>query len=242
MKLLILGDSHTAALKRGVDQLEANGALDPSLSLSVYPLGTGARLSKPFWQPAAGYAAITDNKYSKKLDRVPPKGETCDAVGLSMPLWYARVMRAMLEQGLCLPGTGQGQVISNAVFRQMVLADQEHILGFIDHLLSVGLPVFAIETPGVFRDNRFIGRMGAQAVLAVHQTYTTIMRCELAKRGVAIVDVPPESRDDEGFTRVEHRHEDPTDAHHGNIGFGVMMIYGIEVWARDFAASKALRA
>ncbi|WP_323036653.1 hypothetical protein [Pararhodobacter sp.] len=242
MKLLLIGDSHIGALKRGHDHLVAQNETDPAVSLTILPLANGANLSQPFWEPAEGYARIIDEEVRDRMDRVPPEGLSFDAIGFSMALWHGRVMRRMVGGNHCLPGMRSGRPISRAVFRKMVEADHAHILGLLDHFHAQGQPVFSIAPPAVFRDSQAIGRIGAERVLGIFQAFQEIMRAELAKRVAPVIDFPPECLDDEGYMRALYKHPDPMDPHHANEAFGVLMIRRIEAWARAFADEQAARA
>lgn len=234
MKILIVGDSHTGALKRGLDELVAQNKMAPDVSMEIIPLAVGARLAYPFWDPKDGFASIHDDGHGRRVTRVPPDdGTPLAAIGLSMALWQGRVMRLMADGNLSLPGQPSGRPISHAVFRQIVLADHQYILGLLAFLRGLDLPVVAIEPPAVFRDNRAVGRIGAERVLGAYRALRTIIRAELAAIAVPIVSLPADSLDDDGFMRSEFKHEDPLDPHHANPAFGKLMIARVEAWARN---------
>ncbi|GAB4266201.1 MAG: hypothetical protein Kow0013_15110 [Pararhodobacter sp.] len=224
-KLLIVGDSHTGALERGRARLAEAGALPAGIDWIVVPLGTGAGMNQPFWTPHRGRARLTQRGYRQRMPLIPPEDEVVDAIGLSMPLWYGRVLRGLIRSGVAPVGSGvAGRPLSRALFAHVVRSDMAFILDLVAFLRDGGLPVFAIEPPGIFRDNRFLLSHGAGDLLALQSAIQAVQRKALAELGVPCVDLPPEATDETGLMRSAFRHEDPTDRHHANAAFGALMI------------------
>jgi hypothetical protein len=74
MKIIILGDSHTAQLQRGVEALQAENA--PALrgqQWIVRPLGGGHLLPFPFFKAHADHIAITQPEYRRTSFACPSK-------------------------------------------------------------------------------------------------------------------------------------------------------------------------
>lgn len=240
MRILVVGDSHAGPLKRGWERLRAQGGLQAGVSITVQPVGAAHKLVLPFWQPAGDHARITNPRFRRRLSRIPPPGPRPDAIGLSMPFWSGRVVRQMGRQDLSLHGVGgPGRLVSNAVFRQMVLADQKEIMALADYLLSLDLRLFVVAPPGYFRDFSDLPRLGPLRLLGLNAAYRAVMRAELAQRAVPVVDVPEACFDRQGFMLSAFRNEDPADTHHGNADFGALMIGQIERWAAARALSKS---
>ncbi len=224
MQVLIVGDSHTGALERGRALLEQQDALPRGVTFRIVPLGTGARMDRPFWQDRGDHAVVVDKHYRQRLARIPPDDPRPDAIGLSMPLWPGRVMRSLLTEGTLPYGiAAQGRVISRALLRRIVEADMVHTMGLARFLQGQGLPVFVVEPPGVFRDYRFAAP-GLGPVVALQTAVHAIQRAEVAAAGLPVVAVPADAFDGDGVMRESHRHEDPTDLSHANAAFGAMML------------------
>lgn len=243
MHLLIVGDSHTGALERGRASLEARGALPADVALRIVPLGTGARMNRPFWRPAGARAAITDAGYRAHLPALPPDGPRPDAIGLSMPLWTGRVIRALIASDVMPYGIdGPGRPISRALLRRLVQGDQQHTLALARFLAGQGHRVFVIEPPGLIRDNRFLLQLGPEALLALWAEIRAQMRAAVTEAGLPVLDAPAATVDEDGFTRSAFRHEDPTDRHHANAAFGALMVSRALDLARDLCAAPVPEA
>jgi len=247
MHVLIAGDSHTGALERGRAVLDAQGALPPGIDWRIVPLGTGGRMNQPFWVrrqgPAGDHAEILDETYRTHLAKLPPDDPVPDVIGLSMPLWTGRVIRGLIRSEVLPYGIdGPGRPISRALLRKLVHDDQQHILSLARFLREQGLPVFAIEPPGIFHDNRFLLQAGAQTILALWRETRALMQAAVTEIGLEVLDLPASMFDDDGFMRSTYRHEDPSDRHHANAAFGAEMIGLAADLARRMAARPDARA
>lgn len=232
MKFLIIGDSHTGPIKRGWQRLKAEGALHADVSITVQPVGSALMLAQPFWKPGKNCAQITNPTFRRRITRIPPWGDPPDIIGLCMPYWSGRVIRRMGLQNLTLHGIeGEGRLISAAVFRQMVLADQKHILTLTDHLLGLGHRMVTVAPPGYFRDFNDLPKLGQGRLLGLDHAYRAVMRDQLQTRAIPIIETPDACFDPQGFMLSSYRNEDPADTHHGNAEYGALMIREIERWA-----------
>lgn len=245
MKILITGDSHTAALQRGLKALRAQGALREGVEVSVKPLGGGHVLPTPFWRDAGDHAEIIAPGYRAQFTRLPPQQPAIDVLApdvlaLCMPLWPMRILHRMAGEKLALADrVADHATVSKAVFRQLVLADQQHVLGLIDLFNRIRMPCVALSPPVLFADHKVLARYPAAQALRVFDTYRAIMLAELAARDVPVIDLPPETRQADGFMRPDFRHDDPEDAHHANAAFGALMIRRLQDWAQDRAQDRA---
>lgn len=235
--VLIIGDSHTGALERGRALLAARGALPEGFDWRIEPLGTGARLNTEFWYRDGDTAVIADPQYRKRLPVLPPDDPRPAAIGLSMPLWPGRVMRDLIVPGLLPWDLGApGRRLSSALLRRLVAADLRHILALAECLRGLGLTVFAVEAPGIFRDYRLLLHIAPAQAIALQAQVRALQAAALAAAGVEVVPLPPGSLDDEGFMRSAWRHEDPSDSHHANAEFGAARLLQIAAFLRRQAA------
>lgn len=251
MHVLIVGDSHTGPLERGRLLLQARGEAPADIDWRIVALGSGARMNRAFWRARGDHAELTDARYRQRLARIPGDGPRPDVIGLSMPLWSGRVMRAMLSDAvlpfdLVEPGAAPGRLISGALFRRIVMDDMAPSLRLATFLRAAGMAVVVIEPPGIFRDYRYLIKAPARVVLALQARVRAIQHEGLAAAGLPVVALPKEARDGDGFMRRCWRHEDPTDSHHANAAFGAVMLTRVGEAARalhrDGQAGGACRA
>ncbi|MCL4676937.1 MAG: hypothetical protein KJZ59_13240, partial [Pararhodobacter sp.] len=163
-------------------------------------------------------------EYRKRVPRLPPAGAAFDAIGLCMPMWFGRVLRDFVEDDLTLASIGEGgRLISAALFRHMVLRDQQPALDLTVFLRDLGTPVFVVDPPTVFRENRYLNRVSVARLLGFVAAHRAVMKDELARLGIPLVERPADSTRD-GFMRQQFRRKDPTDRHHANAAFGELML------------------
>lgn len=235
MKVVITGESHTAALFMGQKQLEKEGHKS-AVDIAVRPLGGGHLLREPFFADKGDYAEIVMPQFRTRFERLPLGGaDHQDTIyGLCAPLHTARVWRD-LDWGRFAPiGHVKNETpISKAMLRDIILEDQRHILAFLDIFVRAGVGVFAIEAPRPFRHHQALKRIREDVVLAVDAAYREIIRAELSARSVPVVSAPTICLDARGFTLEQYgRAADP---HHGNMKFGRLMMLEIEKFAAQFA-------
>ena len=232
MKILIIGDSHTAALQRGLKALRNRNALRDDVEILVKPLGGGHLLPTPFWRDAGDHAEITEPTYRTQFARLPPETPAVDVLALALPLWPMRVLHQMVGAKLVLADRSEGHAtVSMAVFRQLVLADQQYVLGLIDLLIRIQMPCVALSPPVLFADHKVLNRYPTAQALRVFDVYREIMLSELAARVVPVINLPPDARQPDGFMRPDYRHDDVDDQHHANAEFGALMISQLQDWA-----------
>lgn len=235
MKVLVVGDSHTGALHKGLMALIATGRSDLKARISVRPLGGGHLLPTPFFEDAGDHAVIVEPLYAKNFHRLPPDDDFKGVIGLCMPLWPMRVQNKIAWSDFSLTADQpQRHPISAAVFRQIVLADQAYVLKLIELLKRQGIRLIAVSAPGLFRDHSTVRTMPDLAALQMFQTYRTIMLDQLAMREVPVVDIPGQCLDDDGYMVSAYRSEDPGDDHHANATFGALMIDQIDKLVSNF--------
>lgn len=241
MKMLVVGDSHCGPVHRGLRYAlaESGNAILRDHELRIVPLGGGHLLPTPFFRDASDHVELTEPTYRRQITTLPPEGQKADAIGLSMPLWPMRVVYQMLRGELCLGARSPGcQLISAAVFRQLVLADQRYVLTLIEVLQRLGYPVVVLSGPGMFRDHSSLKWHDPERVLGLFNAYRQIMLDELVKRNVAILDIPAEAMGEDGFILPHFRHTDPEDKHHANKLYGMLVLEQLLDWmdAQETAA------
>lgn len=242
MQVLIVGDSHTGALKRGHDLMVQDGTAPDGITWRIQPLGPGKRMNTPFWKKAGDHAVITDLQYGKMMPKLPPDDPRPDAIGLSMPMWNGRIMRMILQSGYVVHGLpGQGHVMSRALLRHMVLSDMKYIMALGAYLGELGYAVFAIEPPTLFRHWSYVRPFGAETCLALQGEVRAIQRACVDEAGMPVIELPEGCILEDGFMDPQHRSEDPTDTHHVNAEFGALMLKRAVPYLRRIATAPASR-
>ena len=223
-EVVVFGDSHTAALRRGQLAIEADGRWPADLSLTVQPLGGGHLACDPFFADRGDHAEITLPEYRRQFERLPRREDPPDAAyGVSALLHPVRVWRhpawqSFAPAALAAPGTPA----SSGMVRRLALDDQNHMLALVALLRRLGRRVFAIEAPYPFRHHPALRRTPAAVAMRVDRLYRDAVGAELERLGVPVVAVPERCRDEGGFTRAELGQEG--DPHHGNGRYGAIMM------------------
>ncbi len=225
--VLVFGDSHTAALRRGQVAIETDGQWPDAVRLTVHPLGGGHLATEPFFADRGSHAEITLPEYRRQFARLPREEDAPGTVfGVSAPLHPVRLWRhpgwqSMAPADMAAMPEGAAPVSSGMV-RRLALADQGPMLALLGLLRRLGAPVFAIEAPYPFRHHPALRRTPAAVVMRVDRLYRETIRAELDRLGVAVVGVPERCRDAEGFTLDSFGQVG--DPHHGTAAYGAIMM------------------
>ena len=226
MKVVIIGDSHTAQLHRGLEALRSEDAQAlRGHEWIVRPLGGGHLLPFPFFKAHPDHIAITQPEYRKNIHRLPLRPHP-DAKwhGVSGALHTARVFRHADWAAHVLPGTpGPGIPVSASLLGRLVDDDQRHVKALLTHMQALGLNPFVIEGPRPFRHHPAIQAIGMQKVAAIDSFFRQRMKRWLSAQGIPVAEVPSELFDEDGFMCDDLRNS-PEDPHHGNTAFGRRMI------------------
>lgn len=225
--VLVFGDSHTAALRRGQIAIETDGLWPDGVRLDVRPLGGGHLATEPFFADRGTHAEVTLPEYRRQFARLPREEDPDTlAYGVSallhpVRLWRQPDWQAFAPADLAEPPAGTAPVSSGTV-RRLAFEDQGPMLGLVALLRRLGRRVFAIEAPRPFRHHPALRRVPAKVVLRVDRIYRDAIGAELGKLGVGIVAVPDRCLDGEGFTLEAFGQ--PGDPHHGNEAYGAIMM------------------
>ena len=240
MDVLVFGDSHTAALRRGQVALEADGQWPAGVRLTVRPLGGGHLATEPFFADRGDHADVTLPEYRRQFDRLPRADDPADMVyGVSAPLHSVRVWRAADWQRFApadMDVEGAAPVSSGTI-RRLALDDARPMLDLVALLRRIGRRVFTIEAPRPFRHHPALKKTPAAVVMRVDGLYRETIRAELDRLGVSVVGVPRRCLDADGFTLTEFGQ--PGDPHHGNEAYGAVMMGKVLAHLRPAAPSPA---
>jgi len=229
MRVLISGDSHTAALKLGLDQLLQNG-MDAmqGCQIDIKPLGRGASLSQPFFKDQGSYAEITKETNARQAKRLPMPAEDggqYDFYALCGPLNTIRTWRTKEYWADFAPSCSgeSGRPVSSGLLRHVVIEEQKYLMALVDLLIRVGCKVLVIETPKPYRHNPAV-ILKPKIVRYVDHFYRETMKGWLATKNVPIIAIPDDCFDPDGFMQERFRHPNHEDSHHANAEFGEVML------------------
>ena len=227
MKVLITGDSHTAALKGGQNLLISKGMWPQQVDLTIRPLGNGKFFTTPFFTDKGDYAEICNPEYRKQFIRFPPaEMESSDVIyGLS-GLFHTGGLRRHQTWTEFSPFhiANQEYPVSNALLRQVIRDKTQYLLKFVDIILQNQKKLFVIEAPKPFRHTKSVNPIRTEVISYVDHYYRDFVKQELRLRNVPIITVSPECHDEAGFMLERYRSPKENDMHHGNAEFGQLMM------------------
>lgn len=228
MKVMITGDSHTAALKLGVDMLVAQNDLPQDYQLDVQQLGGGKSLTMPFFVDKGDFAEMSQEKHQKRISRLPfsDEQEPYAYYGICGPLHTVRLWRNKdywQKYTPLTPKKGQAP-ISASLLRHIILQDQLYIMQLVGLLKRVGVKVFVIEAPKPYRHHPILEVVDPNVITHIDGFYRKVIRECLASKDVPVIDVPSACYGADGFMLETFRHDNPMDGYHANKEFGAIMI------------------
>lgn len=230
MKAIVTGDSHCTAIRRGIAELAQAGELPDAPAIEVRPLGSARRMASPFFRETAAGIAIVDTPDAKRgrkivtLDAIPaPDGAPDTRYCLCAPFHTARLWRDA-HWRLHAPArlAVDEAPVSDSLIRRAAWSDQQHTFAFIDALLRRGVRLLVIESPRPFRAHRVLLKIRPEVAIHVDGIYRAMVREELERRAVPIMDLPPECYDADGFMLPEYASE--ADQHHANAAYGRLAV------------------
>lgn len=228
MKIIVTGDSHTAALKLGTDMLVSQGALPKDYKIDVQQLGGGLSLTKPFFVDKGDFAEMSQQKHQKRIQSLPfsDEQEPYKYYGICGPLHTVRLWRNKDYWQKYTPLAPQGDQapISTSLLRHIILQDQLYIMQLVELLKRVGVKVFVVEAPKPYRHHPILELVDPDVIAYIDSFYRRVIRECLAAKEVPIIDVPNACYDADGFMLEAYRHDNPMDGYHANKEFGAIMI------------------
>lgn len=238
--ILLTGDSHTAALRKGQIAIEAESLWPERFRLSIQPLGGGHLTCEPFFIDRGDHAEITVAAYRRQVQRLPMNDDPPGTIyGVSAPLHSVRLWRHPAWQHFApaaMAGAASGTPVSSGMMQRLVLDDQRNVLDLLALLKRLDKRVFVIEAPYPFHHHPAMRKTSRDLVRFVDGFYRNLVRRELMRLEVPVVAVPAGCVED-GF--MLDRFAQPGDHHHGNQHYGrTMMDEVLAFLDRDgFAAS-----
>lgn len=224
--VLVTGDSHTGALRRGLDQLLASGWA-PACELEVIGLGSGADLAPGFFVDRGSHAEIVNPVYRRRIPVLPkPRAVARKTVHVWSGLFhFPKVWRSpgwAQFRPACV--RGREAPVSRAVVRTTLLDWFGPQLALVAVIRRAGVPVLALETPRPFRHHPSLRAVRPEVAIGLDRLCLHMMEAELRAMGIPVLRIPGACLDQDGFMHAQWRSENPKDPHHGNAEFGALML------------------
>ena len=233
--VLITGDSHTAAVKRGLNLLEAEGGIPEDFEIEVIGLGGGQHMLDPFFEVRGDVAVMTHPTFAKRLPVMPvPGANERGTVYVWCGLFhFAKAWRDRTWIDF-RPVTlqGRGAPVSMGLITETALDWFKHSLDLLRLIRESGARVVVMETPRPFHHHWALKRIPVDVVAEIDRHLQRLMLGELDARSLELVRIPASCLDDHGFMLPEWRNEVETDEHHANQQFGAMMIQQLCAYLR----------
>jgi len=228
MKIYITGDSHTAALKLGLDELMLTNEMHPAHSVEVAMLAGANSFSSPYFKDMGEFAEFRTRKSSKRIRRLPFSDEDghYDYYGICEPLHASRLWRFRSNWVNHHPFTRKDGLapVSESLLRHVILREQAYNLQLVELLKRVHAKVFVIEAPKPYRHRESVQQTGFGEVSYIDNFYKNIIRGRLQENDIPFINVPSVCYDAEGFMYDEFKSERQGDSLHANKSFGKIMI------------------
>jgi hypothetical protein len=224
--ILLTGDSHLSALRRGADLLPDAADRD---RLVFWPLGVGGALRGVVHAHDPGARRVTTTAPVWRNRVFSP--ETIGAVGadvrlaVSLPLNTSRILREHGWKTHVPWALAAAEFpVSDRVLDAMIDIDSRHALAMLRDLAQVWPDVVVIEAP------RFFARMARRDLLRpevcahVDAAYRARVGAALQGLGIPVIAQPSATVEAPGMTRAEFALEDPKDDTHTNAAYGALAL------------------
>lgn len=226
--VLLTGDSHLGALRRGADLLEPDSGAARAV---FWPLGVGggARTCVHRFDPAAQTVTTIVPKWH---NRSFSAAEIAGAAGgdallvVSLPLHPTRLLRDHSWRGHA-PWRLAGDdriAMSDRMIAAMIDADSRHALEFTRDLARLWPDCAVLEAPRPFANARYLRRMPMEIALHLDTLYRAQVRAALEQAGIAVIAQPGSTILPDGTTDLAFDNENPEDDHHANAPYGALVL------------------
>lgn len=232
MKTMITGDSHSGALKKGLDILIAQEIWPTAQEMKITRIDGANNLLVPYFVDRGDRAELIYQKYVKSLPVTAEEGHY-DYYGLCAPLHASNLWRKQNYWPGFTPFADkadgdQGLIpVSTALLKQAVFQEQAYTIQLLELLQRVGVKLFVVEAPRPFRHHKILSKVSPETVMYIDTFYKNLIKEWLTSKDIAIIEVPNECYDEEGFMLDQFRGRSETDMLHGNEEFGVLMIHEV---------------
>ena len=231
MKTLIGGNSHTGALKKGLEEAGAQNEID------VFVFGSAVVELAPFSAIENGRVVFTEEEYARNLRRLAGFGDFDPSIrwGLCMGTHNARLYRDRFwreAEPSAIARAGR-RPVTLGLMQAMIEQDQKYTRRFITQLKSARAAVFVVSCPPPRRDHAAIDAgTRPEVVQTIDAEARRHFRQWLGDHEVDFVDYPPETADADGFLKLHFaagvKENGRLDPHHANEAYGRLMIGAVD--------------
>ena len=234
MKIAVLGDSHTVALRLGLAELQADPAVDLAVEIHARRVLPSPDLIKPFFAELNGEVSFLDPAASEATRKVigspgfgPDHGDWIFAFSLGFMTTFLLNLDDWLEFAPWCSARRDRQLISDGVLRAIARRHNRYVLDFYRAIRGLGLRCVAIQAPPPMEGDRWFNHGADEpTILHLDAVFREAIEDELRALGVPTVPIPVAAFDDRGFRRSEFwSHKVKRDDRvHANAAFGRLMI------------------
>lgn len=234
--IILLGDSHTSALGKYLrspgGQAIRSMAEEKFGSASAMMFAAGVAFHAPFYR-VDGQAVYLKARVPEKMVAAlgndgairPDDG---NIYGFSFGFHASVILRQEFWKDYTILPDIQGKAyVSNAVFRQMVLAENKYILQFARVAKDLGVRFFFICSPPIRQAmlDRQAEFASPEELIAIKLTYQDVMMAAFDEIGAPYLLPPPRTHED-SVLKFEYDSSNEGDVHHANKRYGKL------VWRR----------
>lgn len=240
--IVITGDSHLAALARG---LRLCGQEIAPERVTFWPLGTGRAARTKFFEIEEGARMVTTTAAGWRNRSFSKESVASDGrdpvVAVSLPLhtsgflqrtgWNTHVPWSMVRRPREFP-------LSDQAVEALMADESTYPVAFVAALKSIGLSVAVIEAPRFFRNAPYLKSRRLDVCSHVDKLCRERISRALAEAGVPVIAQPAQTVAADGTTDPVYKHEDPSDRHHGNAIYGRLTMAEIAAFADSMSNNQ----
>jgi hypothetical protein len=232
-QILLIGDSHLGAVKRGYD-------LHPERypNISFASLGKGGVATSRFFEvdETGDSVRITAETWNKlEFSRAGQRDKPVPGLlVLSLPLNTSRILRDYswdTHVPWFLKRDEHEVAISDAFVEGLIDQDSCHTIDYAVALSDLGISIAVLEAPRFFEDAAYLKRCRLDVIQHVDRLYRQRVGQRLAGHGISVIPQPPQTIGDLGTTRMAFDNEKPRDVHHANAAYGQLALDQIQSFA-----------
>lgn len=223
--VLIVGDSHIVAIKRGADLLpDAQKA-----RLTFWPLGNGGAVREPCHsydrdlQEVTTTSPVWQNRVFSK-DTISAIGPDA-VVAVSLPLNTSRILRDYSWHTHAPWHLARGEfALSGRMVERMIDDDSVNALNLVRDLSQVWPALAVIEAPRFFPDAAYLKKARLDVCRYIDECYRNRVAATIGQFGLDVIAQPRATITDQGTTSLLYDHPDPGDDHHANAAYGHLVL------------------
>lgn len=229
MNVVLCGNSHVGALRRGILPRHER----PGLSLSIFPIGKGRYEADEFSRRDGSCVSLTTPEYAANMVRFTGRNAiTAEStwgflhVNSNTRIYRDVMWRTSEPASIAVHGTTP---VSDDMLRAMVVRQQRGVRDLFAKLQEAGINFFAISGPFPRQDlPELNGRIRPVVVTYLDQFARSEWRRWLGERGIPLIEPPPETVTSEGLLRTEFNAPDfpngNLDRLHANPAYGAVIL------------------